>query len=338
LFSAGYSGGYWINNIREVLIGENVTTIGSNAFLGYDKVEKINIPANVINIGDGENSSSIFPPFSNIQIVEWHCSYIPSSTFVYHGLKQLILGDEVKTIKKQAFKYCDNLTSIILPEGIKEIGAEAFFRCKSLKTVTSYIREPFSIESDDIFSDWAFDECPADTLYVPAGTRKLYRKVGGWNKFKNIIEMGGGAPVPFELSASEASVVAGVADYKVEITSGNDSYTVSSSDESVATAKIEESDGKTYVVITALKAGKATITVTDEESSEKKEIQVEVHTPGELYMIVNHQNSPVEIGLSGHPHVTYTGNQLKIQTPDRTYSFSVNEVNGISFGKKTTNQ
>jgi hypothetical protein len=51
-------------------------------------------------------------------------------------------------------------------------------------------------------------------------------------------------------------------------------------------------------------------------------------------MIINFQGTPVEIGVSSHPQVTYTGNQLHIQTSDKSYSFPVQDVGGITFGKK----
>lgn len=336
-------------SLTSITIPNSVTTIENSAFSGCSSLSSVTIPNSVASIGDfafnhcsslktieipngvsriGEATFQLCESLTTVKIPE---SVTIIDRFAFNGcisLKTVILPQSVTTIEENAFGYC-GLTSVNIPPNVTTLSSTAFYTCTKLSTVISEIKKPFKVS----FSDY----CPKDTLYVPYGTKELYLKTSWWYEFKNIIEMDSGLN-PFELSASEASVVAGAADYKVEITSGNDSYTVSSSDESVATAKIEKSDGKTYVVITALKAGKATITVTDEESSEKKEIQVEVHTPGELYMIVNHQSSPVEIGLSGHPHVTYTSNQLKIQTPDRTYSFSVNEVNGISFGKKTTNQ
>lgn len=74
-----------------------------------------------------------------------------------------------------------------------------------------------------------------------------------------------------QISSTELSLVKGNSG-TVEITSGNDSYTVESSDPSVATATLS---GNT-ITIEALKAGQTTITVTDTQSSQTATIAVTV--------------------------------------------------------------
>ena len=85
------------------------------------------------------------------------------------------------------------------------------------------------------------------------------------------------APVlnDLQLSSTELSLVKGNSG-TVEITSGNDSYTVESSDPSVATATLT---GNT-ITIEALKAGQTTITVTDTQSSQTATIAVTVKEGG----------------------------------------------------------
>ena len=77
--------------------------------------------------------------------------------------------------------------------------------------------------------------------------------------------------IPLKLSLASLDLIAGK-EGSVEITSGSGNYTAESSDTDVAT--VEVSDG--IIQVTAIKAGEATITVTDTESGQTATIQVTV--------------------------------------------------------------
>ena len=77
--------------------------------------------------------------------------------------------------------------------------------------------------------------------------------------------------IPLELSLASLDLIAGKQG-TVEITSGSGNYMAESSDTEVAT--VEVSDG--IIQVTAIKAGEATITITDTESDQTATIQVTV--------------------------------------------------------------
>ena len=341
---------YGCSGLTSIDIPSSVTSIGKYAFCGCTGLTSIDIPSSVTSI-----SAGTFQDCRGLKIVNipnsvtsigagafQNCSgltsldFIPNSITSFEndtfagcdGLISVTIPNNVVTVGAGAFRNCSNLVSVTIPSGVKSFGNWAFEHCKSLSVVTSECKNP---PGAGVF---LFSKSPADTLYVPLGSRPDYMMSYEWAVFKNIIEYRTSNQDPLVLASSEASLVAGADHYMVEITSGNGDYIVNSSDESVATARIEENGGKTNVVITGLMAGKVTITVTDKDTSETQEIVVSVHAAGELYMIINFQGTPVEIGLSSHPQVTYTGNQLHIQTPDKSYSFPVQDVGGITFGKK----
>ena len=53
------------------------------------------------------------------------------------SLRSVILPDGVKTIGKNAFYYCVNLTNINIPDSVETIGDYAFSHCHSLESITT---------------------------------------------------------------------------------------------------------------------------------------------------------------------------------------------------------
>lgn len=62
---------------------------------------------------------------------------IKQNAFKYSSIKEISLGDSLKTIGDQAFSNCYNLTSISIPSTMTNIGTSAFMGCEKLKTVTN---------------------------------------------------------------------------------------------------------------------------------------------------------------------------------------------------------
>ena len=149
------------NNIKEIVIGDEVTSIGDYAFSGFTGLTSVTIPNSVTSIGQSAFHS---------------CT----------GLTSVILPNSVITIGREAFYDCSSLTSLTIPNSVTSIGYGAFHGCTGLKEVYSYIEDPSSI-GYNMFSFNLYDVI----LYVPAGTKALYEATVGWNRFPSIVEMGG---------------------------------------------------------------------------------------------------------------------------------------------------
>ena len=104
-----------------------------------------------------------------------------------------------------AFYWCDQLTSVIIPSSVTEIGGSAFSDCSSLTSVT--IPSSVTTIGSNAFSgsgltemtveattpptlgNNAFQNVPTSILvYVPCGSKAAYQAATGWSTFTNIVD------------------------------------------------------------------------------------------------------------------------------------------------------
>ena len=122
-------------NIKNVIIGDSVTTIGECAFWSCgDSLTSVTIGDSVTTIGDFAfdncgSLTSVTIPDSVTTIGDYAFDDCDSLTAV-------TIGDSVTTIGECTFRNCSSLTSITIPDSVTTIYMGAFYWCDSLTTVT----------------------------------------------------------------------------------------------------------------------------------------------------------------------------------------------------------
>ena len=124
-------------------IPKSVTYIGEEAFRKCLKLTNIFIPENVTYIG--EKAFSGCSGLISIKVSEGNAKYdsrnncnaiieTESNTLIY-GCQNTIIPNNVTSIGKEAFSYCEGLTSITIPSSVNKIGERAFYKCVNLQKV-----------------------------------------------------------------------------------------------------------------------------------------------------------------------------------------------------------
>lgn len=202
---------YFGGQVREYVLGEDVTRIGEYAFAGCG-ITTMNIPENVTSIGDNafrdcwylveiSISSGItdieqwtFYMCQNLSKVVINSNALVSKDyrsrpsifgFTCKEIKEVILGEDVKDIGPHAFCNLPKLSSVSISKSLTRMSADAFNLCPSLTDIYCYAEQVPAIYN---YSVEEFDYTNA-TLHVPAGSLEAYRHAEIWKEFKEIVAL-----------------------------------------------------------------------------------------------------------------------------------------------------
>ena len=119
--------------ITDILIPNNVQSIGIGALKDCTGLEAIVIPESVQSIGDG--AFNYCTRLESIVISEGVKS-IGNGTFARCvSLKSIVIPHGIQSIGWGAFRGCESLESIVIPESVQSIGPDAFMNCRSLNLI-----------------------------------------------------------------------------------------------------------------------------------------------------------------------------------------------------------
>ena len=136
-------GGLGNNEIKNIIIEDGVTYIGSSAFKNFTELTKIEFRNTIETIGDEAFYGCV--KLTNIDL--------PSS---------------LKNIGEGSFGFCSNLTSISFPKDLEAIGDNAFSSCASLNSL------PDLPENIDNIGKGVFSMCGfSGVLIIPEGIKAI---------------------------------------------------------------------------------------------------------------------------------------------------------------------
>ena len=146
--------------VKELVIPNGVTSIGSSAFMCWLGLTSVVIPNSVESIGlhafDG-------------------CTCLASVT----------IGNSVKSIGEYAFYDCSGLTSVTIGNSVESIGEDAFASCINISDVYCHVENVPATESDVFFESGI----ESSTLLVPAGAIESYKTTEPWSSFGKLIAL-----------------------------------------------------------------------------------------------------------------------------------------------------
>ncbi len=125
--------GEFRKTITKVTLPETITEICDDAFCGCGKLESVNIPGTVTEIG-----AFAFDFCRDLKEIDLPNGITEIRDEVFSGcksLKSVNIPEGVKSIGACAFDGCESLEEIALPKDLNKIGKSAFVRCSRLKSV-----------------------------------------------------------------------------------------------------------------------------------------------------------------------------------------------------------
>jgi hypothetical protein len=186
---------YLAERIDNVIIDEGITYIGEDAFAwhagggGYqDHLQSVTLPNTLDSIGDyaftncGRLMSINFP--ASLKVIGRAFEYC-------HGLTNVVIGNDVTTIRAVAFYNCEGLVSVTIGSSVTKIGGYVFTYCNALRTVINYNPEPQEL-LDPKYNTTAFAAVDVSeiTVQVPASAVSAYKAANVWKDFKAIEAIG----------------------------------------------------------------------------------------------------------------------------------------------------
>lgn len=95
-------------------------------------------------------------------------------------------NEEFTYILGGTFAGCERLASITIPSHVKSIYRGAFEGCVSLSEVHCQSPQPPAVhEAGNLYRDYF---TVSDKLYVPQGSKEIYRSTYPWSEFQTIVE------------------------------------------------------------------------------------------------------------------------------------------------------
>lgn len=151
------------NDIKSIIVGEGITSIGSYAFYYCKNAVSVSIPSTVTKIG--------------------------TYSFYSTGITEITIPESVTEISKNAFSYSNKLVKVTLPSSLTKLADSVFIGCSSLTTVNipksltsvgSYALSGTAIESIVLpetvteLGDGAFSRCTKLTsVNIPEGITEI---------------------------------------------------------------------------------------------------------------------------------------------------------------------
>ncbi|MBE6848315.1 MAG: hypothetical protein E7502_00175 [Ruminococcus sp.] len=151
-------------SVEKVIIPDSVTSISKDAFMRCSKLETIELPSTIENIGDNAFADT---PWLKNNLADSPLLII--NDILIDGTTatgDVVIPEGVKSILSLAFKFNKEITSVTMPESVQRIGSGAFQGCTNMTSAAL----PDSLREIDAT---AFADTGLTSLTIPEGVKTI---------------------------------------------------------------------------------------------------------------------------------------------------------------------
>ncbi len=166
--------------IGDVYVPEGVEEIGSYAFHATQHLRNIHLPSTLKRI---ERDAFSLSGVTHVNMPEGIEIIEEAAFYDCENLQDtLVIPSTVTQIRGSAFRFCRQLTAVILPAGLQGMQGDAFADCSSLDYIECQAVEPPAIEE----STFSGVEKNNFTVVVPTSAVEAYKAAPYWSEFRRI--------------------------------------------------------------------------------------------------------------------------------------------------------
>ena len=170
------------SQVKEYVLGDDVTSIGSYAFYNCSNVTSVTIADNVTSVGDYAFDGTAW--YNNSPDGLFYAGKI---AYKYKGTMpentSVVIKEGTVKLNDHLFQSCSGLTSITIPNSVTSIGESAFYGCSGLTSVTI----PNSVTS---IGSYAFYGCSAITsITIPNSVTSIGNNAFNGVDFTTVVSL-----------------------------------------------------------------------------------------------------------------------------------------------------
>lgn len=172
------------DQLVEITLPPNLTTIDSYCFTDCSSLTNIIIPPTVIELG-----RSVFSGCSSLTGLILPDAITIINDNLFYGcsaLTDIIIPDAVTMIGQSAFNRCSNISTLNIPGSVTSIGHRAFANMTILSTITFHSITPIEL-TDYLFSENKEMPPSLTSIFVPSDSVDAYKAAPIWSEYADII-------------------------------------------------------------------------------------------------------------------------------------------------------
>lgn len=227
---------YNCSSLTSITLPKGIISVGNSCFSGCSSLTSITLPKGITSLGD--------------------CCFYGCSS-----LTSITIPEGTTFLGEQCFEYCKSLTSIYFPSSLSILYNNIFAHTTQKKRIIIKNTIPPDIKIGDTYFNLSLINSEY-TLYIPKGTLDAYKNTTSWGRAGAFYEGNPIDSITLPSNVSFAKTEKNKMTYSVLPIDANQECLKWSSDNS-SIASIDEKTG----VVTALKAGDATLTATVDDGS-----------------------------------------------------------------------